>query len=317
MEKKLINKPIMNKKIAYILFFIATVIWGFAFIAQKQATLIPAFTVGMLRSLLASLFIFALIPFTDRLTNNGRGLSGGKGLFDINKHEIIGGLVLGVIITVATSFQQYGLADTDAGKAAFITALYVVIVPIMSTFLGKKPSITSVIAIPIAIIGFYLLCIKQGARLELSDVLVLICALIFAGHIVCVDKLSVGCDGVRMSLIQFVVAFVLNGILALIFDRGVNAADILTVAPSLLYLGICSSGIAYTLQIVGQKEADPTVSSVILSLESVFGVIGAAMILGEQMEIREYIGCAIVFVAVLLAQTDPKIFLKKRSDENE
>ena len=307
----------MNKKIAYILFFVATVIWGFAFIAQKQATLIPAFTVGMLRSLLASLFIFALIPFTDRLTKNDRGLSGGKGLFDINKHEMIGGLVLGVIITVATSFQQYGLADTDAGKAAFITALYVVIVPIMSTFLGKKPSITSIISIPIAIIGFYLLCIKPGARLELSDVLVLICALIFAGHIICVDKLSVGCDGVRMSLIQFVVAFILNGILALIFDRGVNAADILTVAPSLLYLGICSSGIAYTLQIVGQKEADPTVSSVILSLESVFGVIGAAMILGEQMEIREYIGCAIVFVAVLLAQTDPKIFLKKRSDENE
>ena len=307
----------MKKKIAYILFTIATIIWGFAFIAQKQATLIPTFTVGMMRSLLASLFIFAMIPLTDRLTKNGRGTTSGKGMLDINKREIIGGLVLGVIITVATSFQQYGLADTDAGKAAFITALYVVIVPIMSTFLGKKPSITSVISIPVAIIGFYLLCIKQGSRLEISDILVLVCAVIFAGHIIAVDRLSVGCDGVRMSLIQFVVAFILNGILALIFDRGINTADVISVMPSLIYLGICSSGIAYTLQIVGQKEADPTVSSVILSLESVFGVIGAAMFLGEQMEIREYIGSAIVFVAVLLAQADPKILLKKRSKDNE
>lgn len=307
----------MKKKLAYVLFFLATIIWGFAFIAQKQATLIPAFTVGMMRSLLASLFIFAMIPLTDRLTKNGRGTASGKGMFDINKREIIGGLVLGVIITVATSFQQYGLADTDAGKAAFITALYVVIVPIMSTFLGKKPPITSVISIPIAIIGFYLLCIKPGSRLEVSDILVLICAVIFAGHIIAVDRLSVGCDGVRMSLIQFVVAFILNGILALVFDRGVSTADMLQVMPSLLYLGICSSGIAYTLQIVGQKEADPTVSSVILSLESVFGVIGAAMILGEQMETREYIGSTIVFVAVLLAQADPEILLKKRSKGNE
>ena len=307
----------MKKKLAYVLFIIATIIWGFAFIAQKQATLIPTFTVGMMRSLLASLFIFAMIPLTDRLTKNGRGTTSGKGMLDVNKKEIVGGLVLGVIITIATSFQQYGLADTDAGKAAFITALYVVIVPIMSTFLGKKPSITSVISIPVAIIGFYLLCIKQGSRLEISDILVLVCAVIFAGHIIAVDRLSVGCDGVRMSLIQFVVAFILNGILALIFDRGINTADVISVMPSLIYLGICSSGIAYTLQIVGQKEADPTVSSVILSLESVFGVIGAAMFLGEQMEIREYIGSAIVFVAVLLAQADPKILLKKRSKDNE
>ena len=307
----------MKKKLAYILFLLATIIWGFAFIAQKQATLIPAFTVGMMRSLLASLFIFAMIPLTDQLTKNGRGTTSGKGMLDINRREIVGGLVLGIIITVATSFQQYGLADTDAGKAAFITALYVVIVPIMSTFLGKKPSFTSVISIPVAIIGFYLLCIKQGSRLEISDILVLVCAVIFAGHIIAVDRLSVGCDGVRMSLIQFVVAFILNGILALIFDRGINTADVISVMPSLIYLGICSSGIAYTLQIVGQKEADPTVSSVILSLESVFGVIGAAIFLGEQMEIREYIGSAIVFIAVLLAQADPKILLKKRSKDNE
>lgn len=307
----------MKKRLSYLLFIVATVIWGFAFIAQKQATVIPAFTVGTIRSLLASLFIFALIPFTDKLTKNERGLTAGKGLFDVNRHELVGGLVLGIIITVATAFQQYGLENTDAGKAAFITALYVVIVPIMSTFLGKKPSIASIISIPIAIIGFYLLCIKAGSHLEISDLMVLMCAIIFAGHIIAVDILSVKCDGVRMSLIQFVVAFILNGILALIFDRGVALTDIIEVMPPLLYLGICSSGIAYTLQIIGQKEADPTVSSVILSLESVFGVIGAAIFLGEQMSTREYIGSAIVFIAVILAQIEPanlKKLWRKKND---
>ena len=147
--------------------------------------------------------------------------------------------------------------------------------------------------------------------------MVLMCAIIFAGHIIAVDILSVKCDGVRMSLIQFVVAFILNGILALIFDRGVALTDIIEVMPPLLYLGICSSGIAYTLQIIGQKEADPTVSSVILSLESVFGVIGAAIFLGEQMSTREYIGSAIVFIAVILAQIEPanlKKLWRKKND---
>lgn len=295
----------MKKKFAYILFFIATVIWGFAFIAQKQAAVIPAFTVGAARSLFAALFLFAVFPLTDKLTKNGRGLTAKRGMLDFNKRELIGGLILGVILTVATAFQQYGLGEgTDAGKAAFITALYVVIVPIMSTFLGKKPSLLSIISIPLAIVGFYLLCIKPGATLEASDTLVLVCAIIFACHIISVDRFSLGCDGVRMSFIQFTVSFLLNGLLALTFEGGVSVADLVGVMPSLLFLGICSSGIAYTLQIVGQKEADPTVASMILSLESVFGVIGGAIFLGERMDTREYMGCIIVFAAVLLAQID-------------
>ena len=301
----------MKKKFAYLLFLIATVIWGLAFIAQKAATVIPPFTVGMIRSLLATLFLLAVIPLTDKLTKNQRRLINKKTLIDINRRELIGGLVLGVIITVATAFQQYGLGEgTDAGKAAFITALYVVIVPIMSTFLGKKPSTTSVISIPIAILGFFLLCIQPDSRIELSDLLVLVCALIFAMHIISVDRLSPGCDGVRMSLVQFASATIFNAIPALIFEREVAMADLLSSLPSLLFLGICSSGIAYTLQIVGQKEADPTVSSMILSMESVFGVIGAAIILEEQMTPREYIGSAVVLVAVLLAQVEPS-YIKK------
>ncbi len=310
----------MKKKFAYVLFIIATVIWGFAFIAQKAAAIIPPFTVGYMRSLLATLFLLSIIPLTDRLTKNGRRLFDRKKILDLNRRELIGGLILGVIITVATTFQQYGLGTgTDAGKAAFITALYVVIVPIMSTFLGKKPSIPSIISIPVAVLGFYLLCINSNLSFEVSDFLVLVCAIIFAVHIIAVDRLSPECDGVRMSLVQFAVAFVLNGILALIFERGVKTEGLLEALPSLLFLGILSSGIAYTLQIIGQKEVDPTVSSMILSLESVFGVIGAAILLGERMEIREYIGCGIVFFAIILAQIDPASIKERinKGDKNE
>ena len=166
----------MKKRLSTLLLIIATVIWGFAFISQKQAAVIPALTVGAARSFFASAFIFLMIPLMDRLTKNGRGFSGGKGLFDFNKSELLGGLIAGVIMTVATAFQQYGLSETDAGKAAFITALYVVFVPILSTILGKKPSLLSIISIPIAVVGFYFLCMKPGATLNISDMLVLVCA---------------------------------------------------------------------------------------------------------------------------------------------
>ena len=302
----------MKKRISYILFLIATVIWGFAFVAQKTASSIPPFAVGAIRSLFAAVFLLALIPLTDRLTKNGRRLITPKKTLDFNRAEIKGGLVLGVILTIATAFQQYGIGEgTDAGKAAFITALYVIVVPIISTLFGKRPSVCAVISIPVAIVGFYLLCIKPGAAFVASDLLVLMCAVIFACHIIAVDRLSPECDGVRMSCVQFTTALVLNGLLTLIFERPASVGEIIEALPSLLFLGILSSGIAYTFQILGQKEADPTVSSIILSLESVFGVIGAALFLSERMDVREYIGCGVVFVVVLLAQLDPRVIGEK------
>ena len=301
----------MKKKFSYILFFIATVIWGLAFIAQKAAVLIPPFTVGAIRSLLASLFLLALIPIMDKANGGHRHLIAKNKTLDFTKRELIGGFWLGVIITVATAFQQYGLGEgTDAGKAAFITALYVVIVPIISIVLGKRPSILTVISIPIAIFGFYLLCIGENLSLNVSDLLVLVCAVIFAGHIIVVDHFSPGCDGVRMSFVQFFVAFILNSILAIIIDGVVDIRTIGSVIGSLLFLGIMSSGIAYTLQIIGQKDADPSVASMILSLEAVFGVIGGAILLKERMSEREIIGCVIVFCAVLMAQIEPS-WIKK------
>lgn len=302
----------MKKQLSNLLFLIATLIWGFAFVAQKAATSIPAFTVGMMRCLLAVIFLSGMIPIMDKLTKNGRQLSTGKrySLFRFNRDELIGGTILGVLLVVASAFQQIGIEGSDAGKAAFITALYVVIVPIFSVFLGKKPHLNAIISVPVAVIGFYFLCLGPSVSLQLSDLLVLLCALIFSVHIITVDHFSPKCDGMRLSYVQFVVAFILNGIIAMIFERPISITEIGREFLPLLYLGVLSSGVGYTLQILAQKDADPTVSSIFLSLESVFGVIGAAIILGEKMSMREYAGCTIVFVAILMSQIDVTELIK-------
>ena len=284
-------------------------IWGFAFVAQKAAVVLPPFAVCAIRAGIASLFLMAIIPLTDKITATGRKFYTKRGI-DLNKREIIGGIVIGIILTASSVLQQAGLSDTDAGKAAFITTLYVVLVPIFNSFLGKKPGINVIIGVPVALLGFFFLCIKPGIGIAPSDLLVLGCAFVFTFHIIGVDRLSVGCDGVRLSLVQFIVSFILDMVLSLIFEGVVSGELIMSVLPSLIFLGIGSSGIAYTLQIVGQKHADPNVSSLILSLESVFAVIGASIVLGERMSPREYLGSALVLLAVFMAQTEPD-FIKK------
>lgn len=280
-------------------------LWGFAFSAQQMLGAASAFAVGASRNIIATLFILLVIPVLDKLTKNGRHLFSRKTLFDFNKTEIFGGIVLGAILTVASAFQQIGIGDgTDAGKAAFITALYVVIVPIIALAFRKKSPKNVWISVGIAVVGFYFLCIKEDLSLALSDLLVFVCAIIFALHIIAIDRFSPRCDGVRMSCVQFFSAFIFNSVLTFIFDGASAFSSVPSLILPLLYLGICSSGIAYTLQIVGQRDANPTVASLILSLESLFGVIGGAVILGNKMSLREYIGCAIVFVAVILSQID-------------
>lgn len=295
----------MKSKISCLLFVVAAMLWGFAFSAQKEAAAVPAFTVGFVRNIFATLFLLLVIPFLDKLSGNGRRLVSKKRPLDFTKTELIGGVICGAILTIASAFQQTGLGDgTDAGKAAFITALYVVIVPLIYLLFGRRSPLNVWISVGIAVVGFYLLCIKDDFTVSPSDALVLICALIFALHIIAIDRFSPRCDGVRMSCVQFFSAFVFNLILALILESPIDSGLILEALPSLLYLGICSSGIAYTLQIVGQKHVNPAVTSVILSLESVFGVIGGALFHGEVMSPKEYFGAAIVFIAVILSQLD-------------
>ena len=305
---------------------LASVIWGLAFSAQKDAGELGGFTVGASRNLFATLFLIPIIPFMDKLTKNGRGFEGAgrklenedpqkvqtknstaKKIFDFTKPELIGGAISGFFMTFATALQQNGIGDgTDAGKAGFITALYVVIVPIYALFFRKKSPPQVWVSIGIAVVGFYLLSVKSDFSIVPSDLLILLCAFIFAGQIMTVDIFSPKCDGVRLSIIQFATGFVLNAIFALIFESPISFALIGENILSLLFLGVFSSGIAYTLQVIGQRNLNPGVASILLSLESVFGAIGGALIFGETMSPREIIGSSVVFFAVILSQIEFK-----------
>ena len=292
---------------------IAAAIWGFAFVAQKEAADVPAFTLVFARSLLGTVFLFFLIMLLDRVLKTGRRLVSKKGL-DFTKVEIIGGTSCGIVLSLASVLQQSGMNNgTDAGKSAFITALYVVLVPVFGLVLKRRAPINAWISVAIAVIGFYLLCITDGFSLEFSDALVLLCAVVFAVHILVIDRFSPRCDGVRMSCIQFAVVTVVTLIFSLILESPMKVDAIGSAIWSIVMLGIGSSGIAYTLQIVAQRNVNPAVASVIMSLESLFGFLGGVIVLKETMSTRQYIGCAIVFAAVLLSQLDFTNFGKKKS----
>ena len=323
MENK--NNPTGGAKLfSVIILLIASIIWGLAFSAQKDAGELGGFTVGASRNLFAVLFLIPIIPLMDRLTKNGRGRnsSGGdpcgasENVFagchicekirpDFTKAELIGGTVAGFFMTFATALQQNGISDgTDAGKAGFITALYVVIVPIYALFFGKKSPLKVWISVGIAVVGFYLLSVKNDFTIVPSDLLILLCAFVFGGQIMTVDIFAPRCEVIRLSFVQFLSAFVMNLACALIFESPIDFPNIGEHIWSLLFLGVFSSGVAYTLQVIGQKNLNPGVASILLSLESVFGAIGGALIFGESMSPREILGSSIVFLAVILSQIE-------------
>ena len=289
----------------------AAAIWGFAFSMQKSAESVPPFTLGALRSITASAFLFILIPFSNKLSDTGTNDTTKKRpLF--TKGELLGGLACGFVLAVATFFQQAGIsAGVDAGKASFITSLYVVFVPIYYLFLKRRAPIHIWVSIAIAAVGFYLLCINGSFGIAKEDLTVLICSLIFPLHIIFIDHFVKKCDPVRLSTVQFLSGTVINAILALIFEPLPDFTLILSILPAIIYLGVMSSGVAYTLQMIGQKGVAPWAATLILSLESVFGVIGGVVLLGEVLSSREYVGCAVIFVAVLLSQTDFKAIFRK------
>lgn len=310
----------MKKYISSILFLLTAAIWGFAFSAQKYLSVLPVFTINAMRGVLASAFLFLAIPVMDKIMGNGRRFISRKGL-DFTKVEIIGGICCGLVLATGSALQQSGIGGgTDAGKAAFISALYVLIVPIISLIGGKRSPINVWIGVFVAIVGFYLLCVNGEFKIEFSDLLVLFCAIVFAFHIIVIDRFSPRCDGVRMSCIQFFTMFVVSAPIALIAEGAPDLSVVGSIFPPLLYFGVCSGGLAYTMQIIGQKDADPAVASIILSLESVFGAIGGAIFLSEKMELKEYIGCAVVFLAIIISQLDfgaiAARFTKRESGES-
>ena len=287
---------------------VAAVIWGLAFVAQDMVGAVPPFALGFGRSVLATVFLAAAIPIFDRVKKSDRRLISSHGV-GLNRFEVIGGVLAGVFLALASALQQMGINQgTDSGKAAFITALYVVIVPIYALVLKKRAPINVYLGIAIATVGFYLLCIDVGSGFSIlpSDLLVVGCALLFPIQILAIDVFSPKSDGARMSLVQFATASVVNAIFALILEGGIDVSSLISHALPVVYLGIGSSGVAYTLQIIGQRGVDPSAASVLLSLESVFGALFTALIIGTYLSPVEYLGCAIILAAVILAQVDFK-----------
>lgn len=292
-----------------LLLLLTAVIWGSAFVAQSVGMdYVGPFTFSCVRSLIGGIVlipcIFLLqkmkakdVAENDRTTEDRQSASR-----FVTKIEWIGGICCGIALCVANNFQQVGMLHTTVGKAGFITALYVVFVPILGLFLKKRVSFVIWISVVLSVIGLYLLCMTGGSfTLAYGDLLVLICAIVFSVHILIIDYFSPKGNGVIIACIQFFVCGILSGIVML-FAENPTLGNILAAKWSILYAGVLSCGVAYTLQIVGQKGVNPTVASLILCLESVVSALAGWLILGQALTHREMLGCALMFVAIVLAQ---------------
>lgn len=285
-----------------ILLLITALIWGAAFVAQSVGMdYIGPFTFSAARDVIA---IIVLIPVILLFTDKGTGGTYPPILQQLKPDRItlIGGAWCGLVLGAADTLQQVGISMTTAGKAGFITALYIILVPLMGHFMGHKVPRIIVICVTLAIAGFYLLCINGDFQVSFGDFLVLCCAVFFALHILVIDHfLLKKANSIKLSWVQFATAFLFSGTLTVLFEQPDWSALWAAKWP-LLYAGGLSSGVAYTLQIVGQKYTEPTTATLIMSLESVFAALAGWLILGEVMTAKELTGCVLVFAAVILAQ---------------
>ena len=305
-----------HNQVRQVVFPILTaLIWGTSFVAQSTSTEhVGAFTFNAARSLvgaLARLVVIQIFKAANKRKEAPAAQPEEQSAPTGSRNTlIIGGICCGVALSIACNLQQMGIAGTSAGKTSFITTLYVVLVPICGLFLKKKVSPVIWISVMLAVAGLYCLCIKEDFSIAPSDFLVLLCAFGYTLHILVIDYFTQKVDGVKMSCIQFFTCAVISGILMFIFETP-SWADLSGCIGSVLYVGIFSSGVAYTLQILAQKDSNPTVVSLLLSLESVFGAVSGAIFLHETMSGKELIGCVLMLIAVVLAQIDFPI--KKKS----
>ncbi|MDE6388445.1 MAG: DMT family transporter [Lachnospiraceae bacterium] len=303
------NKFILRQSL---LLFLTAVIWGIAFVAQSAGMdYVGPFTYNGARCILGGLVLLPCIVILDMIQGERKAdirqetsitQSQTTGEPAKNGRELlIGGLCCGVILFAASNFQQFGIQYTSVGKAGFITAMYILLVPVMGLFVHKKVGIKVWIGVVFAVCGLYLLCMTNGIKLEKGDTLVLVCAFIFSLHILVIDYFSPKVDGVRMSCIQFWVCGILSLVCGFLFEEP-DFGSIIAAWQPVCYGGIMSCGVAYTLQIIGQKGMNPTVASLILSLESVVSVVAGFLILHQAMSRRELLGCCFMVVAIVLAQ---------------
>lgn len=288
-----------------LLLLLTAAIWGVAFVAQSVGMeYVEPFTFNCTRSLIGGLVLIPCIWFLNRGKTEKKDVSPEQKKAD-RKVLVTGGTLCGICLFAASNFQQFGIRYTTVGKAGFITACYIVIVPVIGIFLKKKCSRLIWLSVALALAGLYLLCITESFSIGKGDFLVLICALLFSLHILIIDHFSPLTDGVKMSCIQFFVCGILSGI-AMLLTETPSLENILSAWLPILYAGVLSCGVAYTLQIVGQKDMNPTVASLILSLESCISVLAGWLILGQQLKGRELLGCLAMFAAIILAQIPEK-----------
>lgn len=283
----------MSKELkGYGLLFIASLIWGFAFAAQSAGMeYVGPFTFTAVRSFLGAASLVPVIMILDPHRTD--------------KEWIKGGLACGLCLSVAMTLQQMGLVSTSAGKSGFLTALYILFVPLLGTAIHKKVSAHAKIGVVIALAGFYFLCLKESLQLAQGDLMLIGSAIVFAIHILVIDKYSPKTSGIRISMVQFLVAGSVNLVLMFFFE----SPEISKIASAWIpigYAGILSSGVGYTLQIVGQKHTKPTQASLVMSLESVFSVVAGWIILQETLSGRELLGCMLIFLAISIAQLPDK-----------
>lgn len=301
----------MKTKRNSILLVLAALLWGISFVSQsKGGDAVGPYSFNSIRSFVGSLVLVPAMLVLDKF-NLTKGAPKSKA---DKKNLYIGGICCGVVLTLATNLQQLGITfGTPAGKAGFLTACYIIMVPILGMFLKKKCGWNVWISVGITVVGLYLLCMTESLKFQMSDILVLICAVVFAVHILTVDHFSPLVDGVRLSCLQFLTCGILTAF-PMIFKEIIPVGFSTWVAPlatldawtPILYAGICSCGIAYTLQIIGQQDVNPTIASLLMSLESVFAVIAGALLLRERLSAKELIGCVLIFIAITLAQIPMK-----------
>ena len=297
--------------------FLTAMIWGAAFVAQSVSMdYIGPFTFICLRSVIGGLFLIPVIIVLDGIRkksqNESADVVNSENILHIeteekqrlswkNKQLIEGGIVCGIFLFFANCFQQTGIQYTTVGKAGFITTFYIIIVPLIGLFFKKYCGILTWIGVVVALAGLYFLCITQKLTIQRGDALILCCSVLYAGQILAIDHYNPFVDGVKMSCIQFLTGGILGAVFMLLFENP-SLAMILSAAGPILYTGIMSTGVGYTLQIVGQKGLNPTVAALILSLESVFSALSGYLFLHQLLTTRELIGCALMFIAIVLAQ---------------
>lgn len=278
-------------------------IWGVAFVSQSVGMdYVGPFTFNAIRSLIGAAVLVPVIFLGGKFSQKDEREKDRK---EEKRTWITGGVCCGMILAAASSFQQFGIQHTTVGKAGFITAMYIIIVPFLGIFFGKRVNVRIAVSVVVAVTGLYFLCMTESFRPDTGDILVMVCAVIFSFHIMAVDHFSPLTDGVKMSCVQFLTCGILCGVCMFLFEEP-KLPMILAAWKPILYAGALSCGAGYTLQIIGQKGMNPTVASLIMSLESVISVLAGFVLLHEVLSKRELAGCALMFAAIILAQLPEK-----------